>query len=645
MTPPLPLTSAAGRRRLSLLSLALAALAMLAINMAADSILKPFHLDLTEESLFTLSKGSRRVLASIDEPIIVRLYFSRRLGERSPPHASFYNRVKGLLLQYADLAGGRLKMELTDPEPFSEAEDRAVAFGLQGVPVTEGGELGYFGLAATNSVDAQEVVPFFNLEREIFLEYDLTRLIHSLTMTKRKTIGVLSTLPLDSVSNGLEGDALEMALQTGGGQRWLVMEQIRELFEVRTLPVALDALPPEIDVLMLVQPKGLSERTIYAIDQFVLKGGRVLVFVDPVAESDRRANDLPLDGSNRLLQAWGVHFVPDKVAANIDAARRVNAGHGIHTVLADYVAWLSLGRETFDNGDAVVGTLERIHMATAGVLEVINRAETTVHPVIMTSPRSMQLSTGQFTASLLPDVVGLARAFHSENQRLVLAVRITGLTASAFGNRPPGVTEKTEANAKDERHITKHLEVATQPVNLLVVADTDILSDNSWVQRQNFFGQQLVIPIADNGTFVLNALEDLSGAEALIGLRGRGRTDRPFTLVETLRREAESRYRAKEQALLQQIEAVQDRMRSLERREGKPAETLLTPEERKTLENFRRDLLTARRELRAVKHALAQDIEHLEGWLKAVNIAGVPLLLIGMAVGVAMRRRRLHHLS
>ncbi len=625
------------RRRLALLGLLLGAVALLAVNVAASSILKPFRLDLTEEGLFTLSEGTRRVLGTIDEPIIVRLYFSQRLGEASPPHATFYNRVKGLLLQYADLSNGMLKVEQVDPEPFSEAEDRAVAFGLQGVPVTEGGELGYFGLAVTNSVDVQEVVPFFNLERETFLEYDLTRRIHSLAMTKRKTIGLLSTLPLD----GPGGSGLEMAMAVQRGARpWLVMDQIRELFEVRTLSATLDTTPPEVDVLMLVQPKGLADKTLRAIDQFILRGGRALVFVDPVAESGRQRDGAGLGDFIQLLRVWGVDFSPDQVAANIDAARRVNAGRGMQSMIADYVAWFSLGQETFDAGDAVVGTLGRINMATTGILDPIAEAITTVRPLIVTSPRSMRLSAGQF-ASPLPDVAGLLRAFHPQDQRLPLAVRITGRPVSAF---PDGLAEtKDKDGKKTEKGGEQTPPTTVAPsANIIVVADTDVLADDFWVQRQNFLGQYLTLPVADNGTFVINALEDLSGADALIGLRGRGRTDRPFVLVETLRREAELRYRAREQALLQQIEAVQGRMRSLERREGRPMEALLTIEERKTLEDFRRDLVATRRELRAVKHALAQDIERLHAWLKGFNIAGMPLLLAGVVVGVAVRRRRLH---
>ncbi len=608
------------RHCLSLVGVMLATVALLAVNVAAVSRLKPFYLDMTEEKLFTLSESTKQVLSRIDEPITVRLYFSRQIKEKSPILNTYYNLIYGLLLQYIDFSSGKIILQLIDPEPFSESEDRAVAFGLQGVPVSESGELGYFGLAATNSVDSQEIVSFFNPEREPFLEYDLTRLIHSLAIPRRKTLGLLSTLPLDD----------QGSLGMVESRRWLVMDQIRTLFNVQSLPVILDALPHEIDMLMVVQPKNLPEKTLYVIDQFVLNGGRVLLFIDPVAESSphgAETADSSFGGLSKLLEAWGVRFVPDKVAANVDAARRVNAGQGMHAIITDHVAWLSLGQDAFDAGDAVVGTLERVNVATAGVLEAMEGATTTINPLISTSLRSMRLSAEQFS-SPLPEIMGLVRSFRSENQRLTLAVRVTGIASSAFSNGLP-------VDYNSENH---HIKKSSNNIMLIIVADTDILTDSLWVQKQNFFGQKFIVPVADNGTFVLNALENLSGAEALIGLRGRGRMERPFVLVETLRRESELRYRARERALLQQIDSVQGRMRALERRETTSTEILLLPQERKDREHFRRDLLTARHELRAVKHALAQDIERLEGWIKAINIAGVPLLLTGVAVGIAMRR-------
>lgn len=643
------------RRLVAVASLLLATLAWLASNLAASTFLKPMRFDFTEEGLFTLSDKTKHVLSAIEEPITVRLYFSHRIGEQSSSHAIFYSRLKGLLLQYADLAAGMLKVELIDPEPFSEIEDRAVAFGLQGVPVTESGEVGYFGLAATNSVDAQEIVPFFNLERETFLEYDLTRLIHNLNATKRKTIGILSTLPLERAGmTGVEDTGVTAIIHQQHQQttpwlswRWLVMEQIRDLFELHILQPTTEILPPDIDVLMLIQPRGLSVKTLYAIDQFVLNGGRVLAFIDPVSEHSRHSSeDMAFFGDfPKLLYAWGIQFSPDLVAANIDSARRVSTNQKGRSVIADYVAWLTLGRDTFDDEDAVVGTLEQINVATAGILEPVAGATSAFHPIVVTSPRSMRLTAGSFV-SPLPDVLNLVRNFHSENQRLTIATRITGIVSSAFSDGSlsliPTPNDRS-SNQTIEINPSKE-ERAIKPANIIVVADSDILADDFWVQKQDFFGQQLAIPVADNGTFVLNALEDLSGTDALIGLRGRGRTNRPFVLVEALRRDAELRYRAKEQALLQQIEAVQSRMRSLERRESnnsKSADTFLTAEEREVLANFRHDLLTVRRELRDVKHALAQDIERLASWFKAINIAGIPLLITIIAISLAVHRSTL----
>lgn len=623
------------RRALGWTGMALAAVALLAVNLWAGSALKDVRLDLTADRLYTVSDAVRRMLAGIDEPITARLYFSKVLGERSPQHAAHYARIKGLLQRYADLSQGGLRVEPRDPEPFSEAEDQAVAFGLQGVPVTSSGDLGYFGLALTNSVDTREVVPFFAMEREKFVEYDLARMIHNLATPRKKTIGLISSLPMTGA-----GSSLPLA---AAARPWAVVAQMREFLDVRTLPLEGEAIPADIDALMLVQPTSLSERMLYAIDQYALSGRPILAFIDPVAESEdgggrfgmAAAGGGDLSAFVRLLAGWGVGFDPGRVAANIDAARRVNAGRTAKAVVADYVAWLSLTPETFDAADATLAGVRRLNLATAGVLDPSPDGPATVTPLITTSSRSMRV--GADKVRFTPDVVELARQFRSEEQGLVLAARLGGTVKSLFPEGPPAGTGKEAAAAAAP---AAHLVQSQKPLAAVVVADTDLLADMFWASAQDFFGQRILVPNADNADFVVNALESLSGGEALAGLRGHGRTDRPFILVETIRRDAEAAYRAKEQELLQRLTGIQARVKELERGQPNGGEVALTPDERAALGEFRRDMIATRRELRQVKHALAQDIERLDAVLKFVNIAGVPLLLFAVAALVALRRRQ-----
>ncbi len=641
------------RSRLLAAGLALAAVLLLAVNVFAGTVFRGWRLDLTEDRLYTISDGTREVLKGLEEPITLRLYFSEILGRTSPPHAAYYARVRELLEQYADLADGMIRLEIHRPEPFSDDEDRAVAFGLQGIPVNSAGDLGYFGLAGTNSTDGEAVIPFFSPEREPFLEYDLTKLVYTLANPEKKVVGVISTLPVDGGMPSPMGPAMGMQ------RPWVVMDQIREFFEVRTLGRDVESIPDDVDVLMLVHPRDLAPRTLYAIDQFVLGGGKALVFLDANAETAALSGPAGMALAGRseiddLLAAWGARLVKDKVAGDLDAARRVNAGTQGRAVIADYVAWLTLGRDRFDPKDVVTADIDRLTFATPGILEKVDGATTEFRPLVTTGPRAMAIDAGKVRFS--PDVVALYRAFVPGGEPLTLAARLSGPAKTAYPDGPPrddgdedgkadgdGSDEADAEKAADAALAAAGLKESKGPINVLVVADADMLYDKFWVRTQDFFGQRILVPDADNGAFVVNALDNLSGSSALIQLRGRGRSDRPFTFVDNIRREAERRYRDKEQALLDQLKELQDKLDQVSKGGGEAGAALLTPEERKAIETFRTQMLAVRRELREVQRALRRDIERVDGWFKFLNIAAVPLVIAAAAGGVALYRRRRRH--
>ena len=634
------------RRTLALGGLVLVTVLFLAVNVFSNMTFRSWQLDLTEEKLFTLSDGTRSVLASIDEPIDVRLYYTKLLGERSPAHATYFVRVRELLERYGDLSGGKVRLELRNPEPFSDTEDRAVAFGLQGIPVNAAGDLGYFGLAATNSTDDEGVIPYFSPQREAFLEYDLTRLIYSLAHPKRQVVGLISSLPIDGGRAGPFAPA----------RRWVVMDQIRELFIVRPLGGDIKAIPDGVDILMLVHPKGLAERTLYAIDQFVLGGGRALVFVDPNAEAEAMGGrGLRAPGAsdfNRILEAWGVRLVEDEVAGDLDTARRVNINRRGRVDVADYVLWLSLAPGNFDAGDVVTGDVKRLNLSTPGILEKVDGRGTKVSALLSLGPRSMRIDAN--TIRVGADAVALFRDFRPGGEELMLAARLTGPAKSAFPDGPPAAenaaekaagSEAGEAGAAEAAAETDadaaagHLSASKTPINVIVVADSDMLRDDQWVTSRDFFGQRLLVPSADNANFVINALENLSGSGALIGLRGRGKSARPFALVETIRQEAERRYRAKEQERRDKLRAVQGKLDRLVARQGAAGEVILSADDKATIDSFRLETVSIRRELRGVQRALRKDIDRLGAWLKFFNIAAIPLLLVAVTLAVAVIRR------
>jgi ABC-type uncharacterized transport system involved in gliding motility auxiliary subunit len=639
--------TAFSRRTAALLALAAAIVLFVAVNVIADRLLRTTRIDLTSDSLYTLAQGTRNTLAKIDEPIVLRFYYSPRLGDEIPTYGVYALRVREMLEEYAALSGGKLELQFLNPEPFSPTEDRAVAFGLQGVPLDQGGEQVYFGLAATNSTDDQQVIPFFQPERERFLEYDLTNLLHSLAFPKKTVVGLVTGLPL-------EGDIMA-AMRGAPMVPYVVIDQLRQQHEVRSLNTEFDKVPDDVDVLMIAHPQNLSDKTLYAIDQFVLKGGRALVFVDPDSQTQQmhpsqlNPPGTPADSDlAKLFKAWGVEMVPKMVAGDLQAARKVNAGTGARVVPVDYVAWLTLKKQNINPTDLITANLSQINLATAGVLEQLPGAKTTFTPLLMTSTDSMEIPVAKVQGQ--PDLEALLRDFKSDGKRLVLAARVSGVVDTAFPDGPPKEEkpkdEKTDPAktdpAKAEPPLPPQIKTSAQPVNVVIVADTDILEDRFWVQVQDFFGQRVVLPVANNSDFVNNAVDVLAGGNDLISLRSRGTSARPFELVESIQRVADERYQSTAKDLEDKLKDTQAKIQEL--RGGKEGRTNVTPaaSETATLENFRREMLQTRQQLRKVQLAERVDINRLKAWLEFFNVAAIPIL-VGVAaliVGLVRINRR-----
>ncbi len=637
-------------------ALALAVLLTLSANLIFSAIAKNAKADLTAERLYTISDGTKRVLQRIDEPINVRLYYSRKLGEVAPLFGKHFERVKALLEQYRDLSGGKVQLTVIEPEPFSDAEDRAVAGGLRGVRLNQDGETGYFGLVASNTTDNDAAVEFFAPDRERFLEYDLIKLINGLANPKKRVVGLMASIPVDG------GAMTPMQPMRQPAPPWTVMEQIREFFEVRPLEQTVTEIPGDIDVLMLAQPTNLSKEAVYAIDQYVLRGGRVLALIDPVSETTPPTAQMgmpmppmpPAGDILDLLKAWGVSIDTEKLAGDPSMARRVQfgGGPGGRPVVTDYLAWLQVDQQHINQADPLAAGIERLNLASAGFITKVDGATTNVQPIIQTSPGAGEM--GAMSLRMMPDPLALTREFKSGGKPLILAARITGEAKSAYPDGRPKPAEAAKADGKPEAAAQKDKPVeaakaetvvphfASGPVNVIVVADSDFLHDQFWVTIQEMLGQRLAMPQAHNAAFVINALENLSGGEALAALRGRGVNDRPFERVSNLRREAEKRYREKEQALNAKLKDLQGKLQQMETKSGEGGQILLSDKDRQTIDRFRGEMIEVRRELRGVQADLRRDIDRLDGWLKFFNIAAVPLLIGfgGIAVGLSRRRRQ-----
>jgi ABC-type uncharacterized transport system involved in gliding motility auxiliary subunit len=655
------------RATLSLVGLALAVALFFALNIFANAAFKGISLDLTEGGLYTLSSGTRQLLAHLKEPVTLRFYFSQRLADSVPSYANYAARVRELLERYASLSDGKIRIEFYNPEPFSDAEDRAVAFGLQGVPIGGSGDQVYFGLAGTNSTDDEEIIPFFQADRERFLEYDVTKLVAGLANPKKKAIGLVSSLPMGgSFGNPMMGQ--------GSVQPWVIMTEMRQQFAVRELGENPDKIDKDIDVLMIVHPKALSAKAQFAVDQYVLGGGRALVFVDPNAESDTGPSPMMVTGASssdlkRLFGAWGLELVPDKVAGDRELATRVQAPVSGRTQTIDYIAWLSLGEDNLNRDDVVTADLSSLLMATPGILEKKQGASTTFAPLVSANADATEIAADKLR--LFPDFLGLLADYKPVGHPLTLAARIQGMVKTAFPDGPPAASkeeakkgaeagesegakasEKTEEKKDSDKPAAEQpkpaswLKESVKPINVIVVADTDMLTDRFWVRTQEFFGQEIAQPTAGNGSFVIDALDNLAGSDALIGLRSRGLSARPFDLVQRLRAEADARYLSQAQELQTRLKDAEKKLASLEKEGEAGSRQILSAAQQQEIDKFRAETLRTRKSLREVQHALRVDIERLDEVLKFVNIALIPILIGIAAIVVALvraaRRRRRH---
>ena len=631
----------------------LALVLLFAVNILANRTLGPARIDLTENRLFTLSEGTHAILANLDEPVTLRFYLSRRELERVPGIGGYADRVRALLNEYKRLSGGKLALHVIDPEPFSEEEDRAVGYGLRGVPLGLDEGIFYFGLAATNSVDDEEVIPFFAAEREQFLEYDVTKLVHNLTKPKQKIVGLLSSLPIEG-----QGPPMQAAMGGMGAQPWMVVEQVRQLFELRSLHPKLDEVSEDIDVLMLVHPQTLPREALYAIDQYVLRGGRVVAFVDPFSETQQesmaggfmqpvvsRRSEI-----DELLSAWGV-TLGEEVVADLDLALKVRMEQGGRVLTFDYPVWMNITPHTFDQDDIVTGNLGNLGFGTPGYLEPADGATTTFIPLVTTTLRAAQFTTAQ-VAAVTTDPRNLLDQYTPQNRAYTVVARISGKVGTAFpdGRPLPELSEEDSSETAEEEDgagsetepKAEHLSESTGDAQIIVVADADMLADRFWVVVQEFLGSRIAVPSAANSTLVVNALDNLTGSGDLISVRNRGTFTRPFVRVVALKQQAERAYRAKEQELIAQLEETERRLVELEESNQGNDSLIITDAQRDELVGFRQERVRIRKELREVRRQLRADIEALESWLKFANIGLVPILIgfIGLLAGLLQLQRR-----
>ena len=606
--------------------LALAAALFVAIIILANATLTSWRIDLTENKLFTLSEGTLNILHNLEEPVRLDFYFSQKAIVGYPALMNYGVRVRDMLLEYEAHSNGMLQLNIIDPEVFSEEEDQAVASGLQSAPLNNAGDRAYFGLVGTNSTDEEKNIPFFQSSKESALEYDISKLLYNLAYPEKRVVGIISSLPIF-------GDEQEKL------PKWTITDMIEEFFEIRVLGTNTKNLEG-VDVLMIIHPKDINDETLFAIDQYVLKGGKVMLFVDPLAEGDRSKPADPDSGVlpdldsdlNKLTEQWGITVLDQKIVGDINAAMHVQTRSATGPQEVTYLPWLRLARESFNQDDFATSQINVIHMGTTGIIEQNEDSTTQFTPLIESTRQSMQIDRDFLFIQRDPKII--LDNFKSEDKKQIIAARLQGHARTAF---PDGLLDDEGNKANNDSGAF----VNEGDINVIVIADTDILNDTFWIRNKPYFGMNLPQPIANNGDFVVNALENLSGSNDLASLRTRGEYTRPFERVETIRRQAELEYREREQKLVATLQETEQKIRALQQEQDADAgesALLLTPEQSAEIEKFQTLRIDTRKQLRAVQHDLKKNIESLGAKLRFFNIAFLPLIIILISIGTGVYR-------
>ena len=655
------------KKKLLFSPLGLTAIAItLLFGVLVISLIPSLRIDLTEDRLYSLSEGTLSILSSLNEPIELMFFYSDSATEDVPQLRTYGSRVQELLREIVIASEGNLSLRVIDPEPFSEEEDLATQYGVRAVPVTQGGEGVYFGLVAAEGgadvpdpLRATEAMPLIRPDQEEFLEYEFMKIITQVSNPERTVIGLVTQLDIDGGFDPMTGQ---------GTQQWMIMDLARQLYDVRRIDVSSDSIEEDVDILMIVHPQGLSDRFLYAIDQHILRGGDALLFLDPNADSmvgrSPQGNLIPAGMSSELpglLDAWGLEFDNSKVLTDNELALRVMMGQGQRAV--PHLAMLGVQGNFLTQGDIITNRLETINLSSAGAISKSNEGGLSFEPLITSSSDAMLMDRSFVESVTDPNV--LFDEFESENRSFVIAARLSGLIETAFpeGQPPIPVTEgesssddadgevsvaeetSSEVDVANEESEIAHLSASLESTNIVVFADSDLLTDRLWVQVTQFFGQRIPQPFANNGDLVINAMDNLSGGADLSSIRSRGRYSRPFTKVLTLQREADDRLRQEESELSARIAETESALAELNTdEEGNPIGQI-TPEIQTEIDRFNGELIETRRRLREVRFQLTEDIEQLGSNLKAVNTALVPILLTLFFLGRYYFRSRRHTFS
>ena len=589
------------------LSVFLSILIFFSINVITNNILSSARVDFTENKLYSLSNGTISLLKDLKEPIHIRLFVSSNLVKDVPQLSTYANRVETILQTYSNISNGKITLEIIDPKPFSDAEDRAVGMGINSFNAMEMSDALYFGLAATNSTIGQKNIPIFSPERETFLEYDLTSLISDLSQIEKPVISIIDNL-------GLNADTRI------GKPEQQILKQMKEMFQVEKIDENSNKLNKNTKVLMIIHPKFLSDETLYMIDQWVLNGGATLIFLDPYAETEisRQQGMPPMNPRSnlkKLLDTWGIKFDNKKAVLDSEFGFRISRNINGRDIQVTNYPWLNIRGEGLNKNESSLSNLSTIVMTTAGSFELIDD-KSVLEPIIISSQKS-GLGDAQKAGDPKGDPRDLLPNIKSDNQNLTVAGWVKSNLNTSFRDK----------KNKDDNQLLK----SSKKSNILLVADVDMLMDRNWLTQRGAF--------ANNGDFVLNVMEKMVGGNALSDLRGKSTSWRPFEKIIALEKIAEEKFLIEEQMLAKKLKGMEDKIRNLTQNNDEDSD-ILSPETIKAIDGFKTEMMTTRSQLRNVKFDLRRDVETLKKWIISINVAILPIIFAGFALILSLRRKR-----
>ena len=616
------------------LGLALVAILLIALNVIGSAVY--VRQDLTEDQLYTLSAGSKALLGKLKAPVTLRFYYSRDVADLPPFVKQYAARVADLLKEYELAGNGRIKIERLNPRPDTDAEDSARLDGIE-PRESPSGEPIYLGLAITRA-DLKESLPFLNPQTENTLEYDISRAIYRICAPEKKKLGLLTMLPLKGTPRMPPGMAMQMPQRE---EPWDCYTQLTRDYDVVDLPPELDSVPADVPTVVVIHPKNLSDKALYALDQFVLRGGKLIAFVDPLSAVDKQSN--PMGGFQpptpstlgKLFDAWGVKFAGDKMVADRICGLPVGPNKRDFAIMA-------LDQERINQADTITGKLNVMVLLYPGAFDVAPPKGVTSTVLIHTS-RDAQLvdSFKSFSAE------AVANDFKSDDKEYALAVRLAGKFPSAFPGGPPEPPKPPEAD-KDKPEAEKppagaHLAAATAEATVVLVGDVDMLHDSVWQEAmQDFFSRRTVKRVRyDNNNLLQSAAELLTGDSSLISIRAKVVTARPFEVVREMEAKAQDKMAARLKSLMDEREEAEKKLRELQRAKKDDSQRyVMSPAQLEEKQKFERKMAETNRAIKDLRKEFRREIDSLSTKLRIVNIGLVPVLVILAGIVVALIRKR-----